>query len=78
MSQASSDGGTVLFAFLAGAIIGVGVGLLVAPRPGSETRRQLTDLAQKAQDRAGDIATRLRQRTPEGAGGTEAQEGTGS
>ena len=58
MSDIRNDG-TSLFAFLAGAVIGVGVGLLVAPQTGSETRKQLGDLAHKAQEKAGDIKSRL-------------------
>ncbi len=58
MSDIRTDG-TSLFAFLAGAVIGVGVGLLVAPKTGSETRKQITDLAHKAQEKAGDIKNRL-------------------
>lgn len=56
----ANGSGMSLFAFLAGAVIGVGVGLLVAPRPGSETRRQLADFAQKTRDRVGEVASKMR------------------
>jgi len=58
MSDSRTDG-TALFVFLAGAVIGVGVGLLVAPKTGSETRKQIADLAHKAQEKASDIKNRL-------------------
>ena len=60
MSNGGSDG--TIFAFLTGAIIGVGVGILLAPKPGSETRKQLGDLAQLAQEKANDIRSRLNER----------------
>ena len=45
MNDSRNDGAALLLAFLAGAIVGVGVGLLVAPRPGKETRERISDLA---------------------------------
>src|SRR5260370_17565676 len=50
--------GAVAFAFLAGAIIGTGAALLLAPQTGAETRRQLKDYAEKAEGE-------LRERVPE-------------
>jgi hypothetical protein len=35
--------GTALLAFLAGAVVGAGLALLLAPRPGSDVRRRLRD-----------------------------------
>jgi gas vesicle protein len=42
--------GAVGFAFLAGAIIGVGVALLLAPQSGMETRRLLRTYAEQAEE----------------------------
>lgn len=42
--------GAVACAFLAGALIGTGAALLLAPRSGAETRQQLKDYADKAVD----------------------------
>src|SRR5713226_23055 len=42
--------GAVAFAFLAGAIIGAGAALLLAPQTGAQTRTLLRDYAQKAED----------------------------
>jgi gas vesicle protein len=50
--------GAVAFAFLAGAIIGAGAALLLAPQTGAETRRLLKDYAEKAEGE-------FRERVPE-------------
>ncbi len=50
--------GAVAFAFLAGALIGAGAALLVAPQTGAETRRLLRDYAEKAEEE-------IRERLPE-------------
>ena len=44
--------GSVAFAFLAGAIIGAGAALLLAPQTGAETRRLLKNYAEKAEEEA--------------------------
>ncbi len=41
--------GAVGFAFLAGAVIGVGAALLLAPQSGAETRKLLQTYAEKAE-----------------------------
>ncbi len=52
MSRTDSGGGTVLLAFLAGAISGAAVALLFAPAAGEETRQFLTDKARESRERA--------------------------
>lgn len=42
--------GAVAFAFLAGAIIGAGAALLLAPQSGAETRKMLKTYAEKAEE----------------------------
>jgi gas vesicle protein len=42
--------GAVAVAFLAGALIGAGAALLLAPQSGAKTRKLLKDYAEKAQD----------------------------
>ena len=42
--------GSVGFAFLAGAIIGVGAALLLAPQSGAETRKLLKTYAEKTEE----------------------------
>lgn len=45
-------GGSFLLGLLAGAVLGAGVGLLFAPRPGSETRRRVQEQARNFGDTA--------------------------
>ena len=52
MSRHESGGGSVLLAFLAGAISGAAVALLFAPASGDETRQFLTDKARESRERA--------------------------
>lgn len=52
MSRHDSNGGTVLLAFLAGAIGGAAVALLFAPAAGDETRQFLSDKAKESRERA--------------------------
>lgn len=53
----SSGGGAFLMGLVAGAVLGAGIGMLLAPKAGSELRSQL-----------GDTASRLRERAAEGYG----------
>lgn len=48
------------FAFLAGALAGAGIALLLAPKSGAETREQVADWARRAQERAREAASRFR------------------
>lgn len=52
MSRNDSGGGTVLLAFLAGAVTGAAVALLFAPAAGDEMRQFLSDKARESRDRA--------------------------
>ena len=56
MSDSGNDGTAVLLAFVAGAVVGVGLGLLFAPHSGKETREQVADLARRAREKAVDLA----------------------
>ena len=59
------SGGAVAFAFLAGAIIGAGAALLLAPQTGAQTRIQLREYAQRAEDevreRMGDVREKMKE-----------------
>lgn len=46
----SHDSSGAIFAFLAGALIGAGAALLLAPQSGAKTRRWLSEYADKAKD----------------------------
>lgn len=45
-------GASFLLGFIAGSVLGAGLALLYAPRPGSEMRREVADRAQKFGQRA--------------------------
>lgn len=57
MAREDSGGaGTVVAAFVLGAIAGAAVALLVAPQSGEETRRMLAEKAREGRDKAGEAA----------------------
>ena len=57
----SGAAGTIIVAFVLGAIAGAAVALLTAPASGEETRRMLADKAREAQDRANEAARQGRE-----------------
>src|SRR6185436_19729546 len=62
--MARDDGGaagTVVVAFVLGALTGAAVALLMAPATGEETRRMLADKAREGRDRASDVAQKGRE-----------------
>jgi gas vesicle protein len=61
MARDDSGAGTVVVAFVLGAITGAAVALLMAPATGEETRRLLADKAREGRDRAGDAARQGRE-----------------
>ena len=61
MASNSNSSGSVLFAFLVGAIAGAAVALLYAPATGEETRRRLAEKAREWRDRAEEYARRGRE-----------------
>jgi hypothetical protein len=48
------DGGSFLMGLLAGTVLGAGLGMLFAPKPGSELRHQLTEQTGRLRDTAND------------------------
>lgn len=60
----NENGNQALMSFVWGAAIGAGIALLVAPRSGEETRRQLSDAAVRlrdsAKDKVGDAKNMIR------------------
>ena len=52
--QADSNGGSFVMGLLTGAFLGAGLGLLLAPKAGSELRNQLSDRAGSLGDKAAD------------------------
>lgn len=51
--EREDGGGSFLMGLLAGTVLGAGLGMLFAPRPGSELRSQITDQAGKIRETAG-------------------------
>ena len=60
MSDTRNDGVPLLLAFLAGAVVGAGMGLLFAPKTGAETRQQIAEVGRKARVKAEAIAEATR------------------
>lgn len=56
----------ITIAFLFGAIVGVGLGLLFAPASGAETRKKLQELAQKATEKVKETYEELTVKEPKG------------
>jgi len=61
MNSSSSGSGNFALGLLLGAVIGVSVGMLYAPRPGSETREILKDKAEEVKDRASEFMEQVRE-----------------
>ncbi|HEY2432377.1 MAG TPA: YtxH domain-containing protein [Vicinamibacterales bacterium] len=56
MANNDSGAGTVVVAFVLGAIAGAAVALLMAPSTGEETRRRLVEKAREGRDKANEAA----------------------
>jgi gas vesicle protein len=61
MANSDNGAGTVVVAFVLGAITGAAVALLVAPASGEETRRMLAEKAREGRDKAGEAARQGRE-----------------
>src|SRR5689334_6557042 len=61
MASNDSGAGTVVVAFVLGAIAGAAVALLRAPASGEETRRILIEKAREGRDKAGEAARQGRE-----------------
>lgn len=61
-----AGGGTVVLAFLLGAVSGAALALLYAPATGDETRKYLRDKAREGRDRAADALDKSREAVKEG------------
>ena len=58
----SDSGGSFVAGFLMGGIVGTVVGILLAPKPGSETRADLLEQSELLRTRAEELAARVRER----------------
>ena len=61
MARDDSAAGTVVVAFVLGAITGAAVALLMAPASGEETRRRLAEKAREGREKAGEAARQGRE-----------------
>jgi len=61
MTRDDNGGGTVIVAFVLGALTGAAVALLLAPASGEETRRLLSEKAREGRDKANDAARQGRE-----------------
>ena len=61
MSKDTGAAGTIITAFMLGAITGAAVALLVAPATGDEMRRILGEKAREGADKASDAARQARE-----------------
>lgn len=50
--ERGNSSATFVVGFIAGSMIGAGLALLFAPKPGDETRREVVDRAQRARQKA--------------------------
>ncbi len=67
MAQDEGAGaGSILLAFLLGAVAGAAVALLYAPAAGQDTRDFLGEKAREGRDRAGDVAAKGREAIRQG------------
>jgi gas vesicle protein len=57
----AAGAGSILLAFILGAVSGAAVALLYAPATGEDTRKYLGDRAREGRERAADIAEKGRQ-----------------
>ncbi len=66
MANEGSGAGTVMLAFLIGAVAGAAVALLYAPATGKETRDFLGERAREGRDKANELAEKGKQVFNEG------------
>lgn len=60
MSEKDS-GASFTIGLLIGAAVGVAIGFLYAPKPGSETREMLKHKAEEAREKAGEVAEKTKE-----------------
>jgi gas vesicle protein len=75
--MARDDSGSVVAAFVLGAITGAAVALLLAPATGEEMRRMLGDKAREGRDKAGEAAQKGREMIDRGRDAYQRARGRG-
>jgi gas vesicle protein len=61
MARDDNGAGTVMLAFMLGAVTGAAVALLMAPATGEDTRRLIADKAREGRDKANEAARQGRE-----------------
>ncbi len=62
-SESGMNGLTTLgFGFMLGAVVGIAVGMLYAPRPGVETREMIAEKAEEAKEKIGEAVEVVKQK----------------
>ena len=62
----------LVIGLLAGAVFGVAVGMLYAPKSGAETREMLREKAMEAREKAGEMIDKVKERAQAMRGAREA------
>jgi gas vesicle protein len=63
--MSDKDSGSFAIGFLLGAIAGVAIGFLYAPKAGSETRAMLKERAEDVKEKAGEMTDKAREAATE-------------
>jgi len=71
----NDNGGSFALGLLVGGIIGALIGMLLAPKPGSETRSEIWERSETLRSRADEAAASLRERVGPAADGVRSRFG---
>ena len=71
----NNNGGSFALGLLVGGIIGALIGMLLAPKPGSETRSEIWERSETLRSRADEAAASLRERVGPAADGVSSRFG---
>ena len=63
--MSDKDTGSFGIGFFLGAVVGLAIGFLYAPKPGMETRELLKEKAEKAREKASEVAEKAKKATTE-------------
>ena len=61
MTDCKDTGISFTAGFILGAVVGVAIGFLYAPKPGKETRELLKEKAEKAREKASEVAEKAKE-----------------
>jgi len=61
MTDCKDTGISFTAGFVFGAVVGVAIGFLYAPKPGKETRELLQEKAEKAREKASEVAEKAKE-----------------